>query len=443
MAEIDDLERNVTEAASAGRIDDASAALHALLKMQRDQREAAISLLRIIRDRHLPIEESLKVLIEIEASHPGDVELVARLGDCLELARDIDLLNAPPPDEPLFERVVNALSAAASKSTYAGNESLILEGLATAARMRARQSDAIAEASHKRLVELEPNSPRRQYNYGLFLKTRGKFAEGMSANQRAVELSKETVDRYEWNLGICATGARRGDIALAVWKRMGQKIEIGRFGLPEGVYPQCKVALAERPLAERKAECDDPGLEETVWINRLSPCHGIIRSVLYQDLGVDYGDVVLIDGAPVTHHKYGEIQVPVFPHLATLERRHYQFFDFAGTQSASHELTELGSSLGDDAVIYSHTEQYQLICSSCWRNPDIDHDHGDTIEKHIVVGRIAAPPEVSPQALLGKLDEAVAQKTSCEIYTPSLCAAAGYPNRAEVDRRRFDMLVNN
>jgi len=71
---IDDLERSVTEAASAGRIDDASAALQALLKMQLDQRQAAVSLLRIVRDGRLPIEMSLTVLAEIEARYPRDID---------------------------------------------------------------------------------------------------------------------------------------------------------------------------------------------------------------------------------------------------------------------------------------------------------------------------------------------------------------------------------
>ena len=443
MPDIEELERQIMASASAGRIDDASAALQALVKMQSDQRQAAMSLLRIIRDGHLPVEKSLEVLTKIEACHRNDIELISLLGDGLEMARDIGFLNAPPPHEPVFEEVVNTLSRAGSDSRHDGKESLILGGLATAARMRARQSDDIAEAAYKRLVELEPNSARRHYNYGLFLKTRGRFAKGIAANQLAIALSKETVESYEWNLGICATGARRGGVALEVWKRMGQRIEMGRFGLPEGRYHQCKVRLAERPLAERTADCDDPGLEETVWIERLSPCHGIIRSVLYQDLGVDYGDVVLIDGAPITHHIYGESQVPVFPHLATLERCHYQFFDFAGTQGAARELGELSAALDDDAVVYSHTEQYHLLCASCWRDPGTDHDHRETTEKHVVIGRIAAPPGMSPRVLLGKLDEAVAQKGSCDIYAPSLSAAAGNHRRAEIDQRRFDMLVNN
>jgi tetratricopeptide (TPR) repeat protein len=443
MADIDGLERSVMDAVSAGRLEDASAALQLLLKAQVDQREAAMSLLRIVRAGQLPVETSLEVLTEIEACRPTDIELISLLGDCLELARDIGFLNAPPPDAPLFQAVVKTLSRAASDAKYAGNESLILEGLATAARMRARQSDDVAEAAYRRLAELEPNSARRHYNYGLFLKTRARFAKGIGANQLAIALSKETVESYEWNLGICATGARRGDVALEVWKRMGQRIAMGRFGLPDGRYHQCKVRLAERPLAERTADCDDPGLEETVWIERLSPCHGIIRSVLYQDLGIDYGDVVLIDGAPITYHTYGETQVPLFPHLATLERRHYQFFDFAGTQDASRELSELSSLLDDDAVIYSHTEQFHMLCASCWRTPDIDHDHRETVEKRVVTGRIAAPPGMSPQDLLGKLDGAVAQKGSCEIYAPSLSAAAGHQRRAEIERRRFDMLMKN
>ena len=133
----------------------------------------------------------------------------------------------------------------------------------------------------------------------------------------------------------------------------------------------------------------------------------------------------------------------MFPHLATLEHRHYQFFDFAGTQGSARELGELSAALDDDAVIYSHTEQYHLLCASCWRDPGTDHDHRETTEKHVVTGRIAAPPGMSPHVLLGKLDEAVARKGTCEIYAPSLCVAAGHQRRAEIDRRRFDMLVKN
>jgi hypothetical protein len=260
----------------------------------------------------------------------------------------------------------------------------------------------------------------------------------MAANQRAATLAKEPSNATEWNLGICATGAREGTAALEVWKRMEQKIEMGRFGLPEGSYPSCKVRLAERPLADRTADSDDPGLEETIWIER--PCHGIIRSVLYQRLGVDYGDVVLIDGAPITYHKYGDREVPVFPHLATLLRSNYQFFDFAGTQDGEGRINGASEDLDRDSVIYSHSENFSVLCAGCWRDQDIDHEHGETEEKHVVRGRIAAPPDVAPSELLRQIDAAMAKRSPCRIYSPDLCAAAGLTERVAFERRRFDML---
>ena len=307
----------------------------------------------------------------------------------------------------------------------------------------ARQHDDVAESCYRKLVETDPDECSNHYNLGLFMKTRGRFEEGMKANQKAASLIDEVVESYEWNLGICATGAGCGDVALDVWKRMGQKIEMGRFGLPDGRYPECKVKLAERPLSERTAAVDDPGLQETIWIERLSPCHGIIRSVLYQDLGVDYGDVVLIDGAPITYHTYGDIEVPVFPHLATLVRHNYQIFDFAGTQDEPRQLANASVDLDADAVVYSHSENYQELCASCWRDPDIDHEHRERLEKHVVVGRIAAPMHVDPGFLLDQLDKAIAKRASCQIYVPDLCDAAGAEARADVDRRRFQMLSGN
>jgi hypothetical protein len=246
----------------------------------------------------------------------------------------------------------------------------------------------------------------------------------------------------EWNLGICATGAGNAAVALDVWKRMDQNIEMGRFGLPEGQYHPCKVKLAERPLAERTADLDDPGEEETVWIERLSPCHGIIRSVLFAKLGVDYGDVILTDGAPITHHRYGEQRIPVFPHLATLLRRNYQFFDFAGTQETAQQLADLSEVLDGDAVIYSHSESLKMLCANCWRDPDLDHEQHERMEKHVVTGRIAAAPDIAPAQLLNMIDKALERRGGCELYAPDLCAAAGLATREQADRRRFALLKN-
>jgi tetratricopeptide (TPR) repeat protein len=437
------LEQDIIEDAEAGRTDGAWQKLQPLRQAQHHQHEAAISLLRIISQRYVPTEGAADVLLEIAQSHLQDAMMLATVGECLEAARDIDDLNAPPPTHAVFHTVIDRLATLAREQMGLSGEEDILRGLATAARMPARQYDEIAESSYRKLTEINPRKGAHHYNLGLFFKTRGRFEEGMKSNQTAASLADETIDAYEWNLGICATGAGNGSVALNVWKRMGQEIEMGRFGLPEGSYSQVKVKVAQRPLAERSAGHDDPGLEETIWIERLSPCHGIIRSVLYGELGVDFGDVILIDGAPITHHTYGDQKVPVFPHLATLVRRNYKRYDFAGTQHESRQLADADNDLDGDSVIYPHSEYVSYFCAHCWRDPDVDHAQHEPMEKRIVVGRIAAAPDVDPAQLLDQIDKALAKRSGCQLYVPDLCLAAGLQARAAVEKRRFDLLTSN
>lgn len=441
--EIESLEHEVIREAQTGSSETAWRKLRPLRTAQRRQHEAAMSLLRIIDQRCLPTDGAVELLSEIARSHHRDVKILTALGECLEAVRDIDDLNAPPPLDTVFHTTVERLSAFARDYDGLPEEEAILRGLATSARMLARQCDEIAQNSYRKLTEINPRNGAYHYNLGLFFKTRGRFEEGMKSNQTAASLAGQGADGCEWNLGICATGAGNGAVALDTWKRMGQKVEMGRFGLPEGSYPECKVRLAERPLAERTADQDDPGLEETIWIERLSPCHGIIRNVLYDDLGVDYGDVILIDGAPITYHNYGGARIPVFPHLATLIRRNYRLFDFAGTQDERGQLSDMSSDLNEDAIIYPHSENVKLLCANCWRDPDIDHEVHETVEKHVVVGRIAAPRHIDLVQLLDQIDKAVAKQGRCQLYAPDLCVAAGFEARARVDQRRFDLLMDN
>ncbi len=420
--------------------DQALEILSPLIEAQASNDVAADALIDVIKRDTLTIEQSLNVLSDIYEAHKHNDDIVIMIGNVMETARDIDFLNAAPPEAPLFSEVITRLSEIASTTTDPEKEALVVESLSSTARLMARQYDEIAEKNYARLVELLPDTAWAHYNQGLFFKTRGRFAESVKANQKAMALAKEPSESHQWNLGICATGARQGEVALDIWKEIGQKIELGRFDLPEGGYPSCKVRLAERPLSQRDADHDDPGLEETIWIERLSPCHGVIRSVLYQNLGVDYGDVILFDGAPITYHKYGDQQIAVFPHLATIQNNHYQFFGFAGTQSAQGELGELSSDLEKDAVVYSHTENYTNLCSTCWRDEDIDHEHKDTEEKHVVIGRIAVPPDVQAKDILDAIDNALKDKPENRIFSPDLCRAAGLDDRAKIEERRYSLL---
>lgn len=414
--------------------------LSPLIEVQGSNDVAADALIDVVQNQCLTIDQSLALLSDIYDAHNDNDDIIILIGSSMEACRNLDYLNDPPPEHPLFEEIITSLSKMAESCNDTEKESLIIEALSGATRLAARRYDELAQKSYARLVELLPDTSWAHYNQGLFFKTRGYFSESVIANQRSIELADEACDGNLWNLGISATGSGQGEIALDVWKGLGQKIELGRYDLPEGGYPSCKIRLAERPLSERDTEHDDPGLEETVWIERLSPCHGIIRSVLYQDLGVDYGDVILFDGAPVTYHKYGDKEIAVFPHLATIKKNNYKFFDFAGTQSSNGELGGISEYLDSDAVIYSHTERFKFLCSGCWNDESVDHEHGETEENNVVIGRIAIPPGVEPIDTIKKIDSALKGSPGSRIFSPDLCYAAGMRDRARIEERRFNLL---
>ena len=352
-------------------------------------------------------------------------------------------LNAAPPTDPLYELVASKLLAMADEVTEGEDQQAsVLRGLATVGRILGRSWDSVTEQCRLRLVELEPERWQEHFDLGLFYKTRGRFKEGMIANQCAATLGGQQDDPVLWNTGICATGSRDCETAIHTWKRLGLDAVVGRFALPEAELAQVKVRLAERPLAERGGDQpDDPGREETIWVERLSPCHGVIRSALFQDLGVDYGDVVLFDGAPITHHKVGEADVPVFPHLVTLHRSDYRVYRFAGTQRAAGQIAGLSGKLPADGVVYVHSEQLVNLCTACWEDGGSDHAHAPS-DQHVAIGKICVPPDTDPSVLLALLDECVEQTEGLRLFVPSLSQEAGDERRANMESRRVNRMAS-
>ena len=407
---------------------------------QVDDRVAAAMLCWVLEERILPFEKTAEILTRIFDAHRDDIGVLVALGDAIEAARDIDDLNAPPPDDRLFADLAKRLSEMQLACDDRELEKDLVMCLGTTARLNARQKDGIAERAYVRWTELDPKDPNPHYNLGLFYKTRGRFAEGVAANQRALALSRDGSDAMKWNLGICATGAGEGLVALDLWRSLGNKLETGDHGLPNGGYPPCKVRLAERPLATRDGANDDPGLQETIWIKRLSPCHGIVDSVLYQEnLGTDFGDTVLFDGAPITYHRYGENEYAVFPHLTTLHRGNFHFYPFAATQLEGGTVDKVNEALDNDILIYSHTENCYTLCAPCMRDENTDHAH-EPKEHQVIRGRIAAPPEIVPADLLAMIDTAFQDHQGARLFSPDLARAAGQPDRARLEEPRYAMI---
>ncbi|WP_244485760.1 hypothetical protein [Bradyrhizobium tropiciagri] len=184
----DEIAAIARDAVAEGQADRKQAAwqtIQPLRKAQPHQPEAAMALIWIVDQRSLTRDEAADVLSEIAGAHDDDIRIVSALGLCSEAVRDINDLNAPPPDHPIFQTMVEKLGRLAKLHEGQPEQGLILRGLATAARMMARQNDAIAEDSYRKLTEIDPRKSEHHYNLGLFYKTRGRFAEGAEANRVA------------------------------------------------------------------------------------------------------------------------------------------------------------------------------------------------------------------------------------------------------------------
>jgi hypothetical protein len=73
----------------------------------------------------------------------------------------------------------------------------------------------------------------------------------------------------------------------------------------------------------------------------------------------------------------------------------------------------------------------------------VDHVAHAASERRVVTGKVCAPPDIEPGVLQSMLDQAMAKAQGTQLCVPELVSAAGDDKRAEVERRRYAMLVGN
>lgn len=212
---IDRAAAKVARLADDGELEAAAVAAEPLRRVARRNRDAAAALVALIDDGHLRRQHALPVAEELAAAYPADLPLLVALADASDMVRDIDDLNAAALETPLFAQLVQRLRRALPSVTDRRQRVACLRGLASAARALGPAGDDEAEGALLELVALDPDDGNAHYRLGLYYKTRGRFADGVAANLRAVAAGS-TGEATQWNLGICATGA--GDGARARWR---------------------------------------------------------------------------------------------------------------------------------------------------------------------------------------------------------------------------------
>jgi len=256
--------------------------------------------------------------------------------------------------------------------------------LGNALRLCGPGRDAEAQEAFTRAIELDPERGEWWYDAGLLDKWRGRFDDGYAANEQA-RMRMGPQRPVLWNLAICATALGKGEEAIEAWEELGVPARLDRSrGTPyvAGLPPMLLRVLSRTPATDGTSQLPDKTVGfELVWIAPLSPCHGVVQSPTFRDAPIDYGDLVLWDGAPVAAHRTSaDDAVPVFPLLEILRPGDERRWPFVALERERGALEGLEQELPEGTRVFTQHERVEHHCAAC--------EAGEPHEEH--AGSVAA-----------------------------------------------------
>jgi tetratricopeptide (TPR) repeat protein len=300
-----------------------------------------------------------------------------------------------------LERALAGLQDVDAKNPeVAGNLNAML---GNALRICGPNRDEEAQEAFTRAVELDPERGEWWYDAGLLDKWRGRFDDGFSANELArMHLGPERP--VLWNLAICATATGRAREAVEAWAELGvqARVDHGRdMPYVADLPPLLLRVLSRTPDTDATSLLPDKAVGfELVWVAPLSPCHGVVQSPTFRDAPIDYGDLVLWDGAPVAAHETSEHEtVPVFPLLEILRKGGERRFPFIAFEREPNALDGLEAELPEGTRVFIQQERVHHGCAACAAGEP--HDHHDagaspsTTPSPLVRGKVILTPTQS------------------------------------------------
>jgi tetratricopeptide (TPR) repeat protein len=296
-----------------------------------------------------------------------------------------------------LQRSLDALGDAERENAdVAGN---LYAMLGNALRLCGPGRDAEAQEAFTRAIELDPERGEWWYDAGLLDKWRGRFDDSYEANEQArMRLGPQRP--VLWNLAICATALGKGQEAVEAWEEIGVPARLDRSrSMPyvAGLPPMLLRVLSRTSPTDGTSKLPDKTVSfELVWIAPLSPCHGVVQSPTFRDAPIDYGDLVLWDGAPVAAHKTSEQDaVPVFPLLEILKPGDERRWPFVALEREPGALEGLEKELPEGARVFVQHERVEHHCAACEAGEP--HEHHSGTEPASASVPVSGPESASPR----------------------------------------------
>lgn len=272
-----------------------------------------------------------------------------------------------PPDAPIEPEGAAALAAkivrpALDRSDLeAQTRAYLALNLGHALRRLGPDADAEAQQAYAEAIALQPERGWWHHALAELHKWRGRWEACLASEEDARErLPGERVPVL--GLALAATALGRGEIAADAYESLGlPRPELAGGGLPrvDGLGRR-RIRTPARPTGRGVQELPDPCFE-LVWVELLSPCHGVVSSPSFLDAPIDYGDVILFDPARVATTETGE---PVHPVLERLHVGHEVKLPFVAVLSDDAEGGALAEAIEGAQVFLSPVVPKEAPASS-------------------------------------------------------------------------------
>ncbi|GAB4198459.1 MAG: hypothetical protein OHK0013_07630 [Sandaracinaceae bacterium] len=399
---------------------------------------------RIVEDRE--IAEAWLTLLEASPGRPDLPDDVRAA--CWAFPADVSLallglralLRADErrgPDEPLRrdgpaeQALALAQRVLASLSEQAAERAAVLAAKANALRRLGPRRDAEAVSAFEAALALDPSDGTTWFDCGLCHKWAGRFRAAWVAFQRAEERLGAT-RAVLFNRAVCATASGQVVDAADVWRRLGMRVELADGALPRVMaadgarLPDVWVRVPTRGTghAEVGGVPDAAVAFEHVGVERLSPCHGVVRTPTRRHAIVDFGDVILFDPAPVGRVGVGQDARPVLPLLSVLAPGDERRFAFLALEKEAEQVRAMGACLPEGCVWYVHETRVDRICPRCAAGEVLArHEHEPPTERRAVRGKLIVPAAVD----LGAVRKALEMRKVSDVLlaVPGLYEALG------------------
>ena len=402
------------------------------LRPRLDEREIALAWMTLAqaspRDRSLP-SDAARVL----AVHPIDPEVLAVT--LTALCRRVDAAGIDAPVE-VGEQLEAGIAAAQKIEAPAELVPALSAALGNAI-LRLRPDDEAGLAALERAIKLDPEGPwlldlvrvhkrARRFRAGLAVARNARKRHGA---QKGVLVE----------LAIVALGAGEPKEAADALRELGLNVELG------GTSGDALPFIADLPLLAVRvpsrapehgvmrlgdASTETQGAFETVWVQPLSPMHGVVRSATFREAVTDFGDVILFDVAPIAMvPRPGETKqievAPLLPFLMVLRAGDERRLRFLALEQSAGQVRALMDAAADCPVFF-HAETVERVCARCMAGETlIKHQHLPPEDQRFSIGKLIVPASLDLVTVAANLERAKAAQPGVLLAIPVLYELLG------------------